>query len=55
VPYLRIERNDLWWSRNRTRAAVERTVPFGLLYLSLTVVRCAAHGWPVVNVAARGA
>ena len=42
-------------ARNRTPAAVERTVPFGLLCLSLTVVWYAAHGQPTVDVAARRA
>src|SRR6266536_4166605 len=42
-------------ARNRTQAAVERTVPFGLLCLSLTVVWYAAHGQPAVDVAARRA
>jgi hypothetical protein len=42
-------------ARNRTRAAVERTVPFGLLCLSLTVVWYATHGQPAVDVATRRA
>jgi hypothetical protein len=42
-------------ARNRTPAAVERTVPFGLLCLSLTVVWYAAHGQPTADVAARRA
>jgi hypothetical protein len=42
-------------ARNRTRAAVERTVPFGLLCLSLTVVWYATHGQPAADVAARRA
>jgi DDE superfamily endonuclease len=39
-------------ARNRTQAAVERTVPFGLLCLSLTVVWYAAHGQPAADVIA---
>jgi hypothetical protein len=42
-------------ARNRTRRAVERTVPFGLVCLSLTVVWYALHGQPAVDVAARRA
>jgi hypothetical protein len=42
-------------ARNRTRLAVERTVPFGLVCLSLTVVWYALHGQPAVDVAARRA
>jgi hypothetical protein len=42
-------------ARNRTRRAVERTVPFGLLCLSLTVVWYALHGQPTADVAARRA
>jgi DDE superfamily endonuclease len=42
-------------ARNRTQAAVERTVPFGLLCLSLTVVWYATHGQPATDVAARRA
>jgi hypothetical protein len=42
-------------ARNRTRLAVERTVPFGLVCLSLTVVWYALHGQPTVDVAARRA
>jgi hypothetical protein len=42
-------------ARNRTRHAVERTVPFGLLCLSLTVVWYATHGQPATDVAARRA
>jgi hypothetical protein len=42
-------------ARNRTRRAVERTVPFGLLCLSLTVVWYALHGQPATDVAARRA
>jgi hypothetical protein len=40
-------------ARNRTRRAVERTVPFGLLCLSLTVVWYAAHGHPADMIARR--
>jgi hypothetical protein len=42
-------------ARNRTRRAVERTVPFGLLCVSLTVVWYALHGQPTADVAARRA
>jgi hypothetical protein len=42
-------------ARNRTRLAVQRTVPFGLVCLSLTVVWYALHGQPAVDVAARRA
>jgi DDE superfamily endonuclease len=42
-------------ARNRTRLAVERTVPFGLVCLSLTVVWYALHGQPAVDIAARRA
>jgi hypothetical protein len=42
-------------ARNRTRLAVERTIPFGLVCLSLTVVWYALHGQPTVDVAARRA
>jgi hypothetical protein len=42
-------------ARNRTRRAVERTVPFGLLCLSLTVVWYATHGQPATDVATRRA
>jgi DDE superfamily endonuclease len=42
-------------ARNRTATAVERTVPFGLLCVSLTVVWYARHGQPSLDVAARRA
>jgi hypothetical protein len=42
-------------ARNRTQRAVERTVPFGLVCLSLTVVWYALHGQPAADVAARRA
>jgi len=42
-------------ARNRTRRAVQRTVPFGLLCLSLAVVWYAAHGQPAADVAAHRA
>jgi hypothetical protein len=42
-------------ARNRTRLAVERTVPFGLVCLSLTVLWYALHGQPAVDIAARRA
>jgi SRSO17 transposase len=42
-------------ARNRTRRAVERTVPFGLLAMSLLVVWYARHGKPRLDVAARRA
>ncbi len=42
-------------ARNRTRRAVERTLPFGLLCLSLTIVWYAAHGQPAADVAAHRA
>jgi DDE superfamily endonuclease len=42
-------------ARNRTRRAVERTVPFGLLCLSLTVVWYALYGQPAADVVARRA
>lgn len=40
-------------ARNRTPAAVERTVPFGLVCLSLVVCWYAQHGQPAAEVAAR--
>jgi hypothetical protein len=42
-------------ARNRTRRAVERTVPFGLLCISLVIVWYASHGHPTADVAARRA
>jgi len=42
-------------ARNRTRRAVERTVPFGLLCVSLTMVWYALHGQPTADVATRRA
>jgi hypothetical protein len=42
-------------ARNRTPTAVNRTVPFGLVCLSLTVVWYALYGQPAVDVAARRA
>jgi hypothetical protein len=42
-------------ARNRTRLAVERTVPCGLVCLSLTVVWYALHGQPAIDIAARRA
>jgi len=42
-------------ARNRTRRAVERTVPFGLVCMSLVVVWYALHGQPSVDVAAHRA
>jgi hypothetical protein len=42
-------------ARNRTRNAVERTVPFGLLCVSLTVVWYATNGQPALDVATRRA
>jgi hypothetical protein len=42
-------------ARNRTRLAVQRTVPFGLLAASLLVVWYAAHGQPAADVAAHRA
>jgi hypothetical protein len=42
-------------ARNRTRRAVERTVPFGLLCLSLTVVWYTLYGQPAADVVARRA
>jgi hypothetical protein len=42
-------------ARNRTRKAVERTVPFGLACVSLVVCWYALHGQPAADVAARRA
>ena len=42
-------------ARNRTRRAVERTVPFGLLCYSLLVVWYAQHGQPAADLAAHRA
>jgi hypothetical protein len=42
-------------ARNRVRKAVERTVPFGLVCVSLVVVWYALHGQPALDVAARRA
>jgi hypothetical protein len=42
-------------ARNRVRKAVERTVPFGLLCVSLVVVWYALHGQPTLDVAAHRA
>ena len=42
-------------ARNRTRKAVERTVPFGLLCVSLAVCWYAQHGQPATDVAAHRA
>jgi hypothetical protein len=42
-------------ARNRTRKAVERTVPFGLVCVSLVVCWYALHGQPAADVAARRA
>ena len=42
-------------ARNRTRRAVERTVPFGLVCVSLVVCWYALHGQPAADVAARRA
>jgi hypothetical protein len=42
-------------ARNRTRAAVERTVPFGLPCVSLVVCWYATHGQPAKDVAAHRA
>jgi len=42
-------------ARNRTRRAVERTVPFGLVCMSLVVCWYALHGQPAADVAARRA
>jgi len=40
-------------ARNRTPRAVERTVPFGLIIQSLTVIWYAQHGDPAADVARR--
>lgn len=42
-------------ARNRTARAVERTVPFGLVCVSLVVVWYARHGQPALDLAARRA
>ena len=42
-------------ARNRTRKAVERTVPFGLVCVSLVVCWYALHGQPAADVTARRA
>jgi hypothetical protein len=42
-------------ARNRTRSAVERTVPFGLALVSLVVIWYATYGHPAADVAARRA
>ena len=42
-------------ARNRTRTAVERTVPFGLVCVSLAVCWYALHGQPAADVATRRA
>jgi hypothetical protein len=42
-------------ARNRTAKAVERTVPFGLICVSLVVVWYALHGQPAHDLAARRA
>jgi hypothetical protein len=42
-------------ARNRTRKAVERTVPFGLVCVSLVVCWYTLHGQPAADVAARRA
>jgi hypothetical protein len=42
-------------ARNRTRKAVERTVPFGLVCVSLVVCWYALHGQPAADLAARRA
>jgi hypothetical protein len=42
-------------NRTRTRKAVERTVPFGLVCVSLVVCWYALHGQPAADVAARRA
>jgi hypothetical protein len=42
-------------ARNRTRKAVERTVPFGLVCVSLVVCWYVLHGQPAADVAARRA
>jgi hypothetical protein len=42
-------------ARNRTRKAVERTVPFGLVCVSVVVCWDALHGQPAADVAARRA
>jgi hypothetical protein len=43
------------WNRNRTRPAVERTVPFGRICVSLVVCWYALHGQPALDVGARRA
>jgi hypothetical protein len=42
-------------ARNRTRMAVQRTVPFGLVCVSLVVVWYARHGQPAADLAAHRA
>lgn len=42
-------------ARNRTRAAVQRTVPFGLVCMSLLICWYALHGQPAADVAAHRA
>jgi len=42
-------------ARNRTAKAVQRTVPFGLVCVSLVVVWYVLHGQPAVDLAARRA
>jgi DDE superfamily endonuclease len=42
-------------ARNRRRRAVQRTVPFGLLCMSLAVCWYAAHGQPTLDMAAHRA
>jgi hypothetical protein len=42
-------------ARNRTRKAVGRTVPFGMVCVSLVVCWYALHGQPAADVAARRA
>jgi hypothetical protein len=42
-------------ARNRTSRAVQRTVPFGLLCVSLAVCRYATHGQSTLDVAAHRA
>lgn len=42
-------------ARNRTRHAVQRTVPFGLLAMSLLIIWYTRHGQPAADVAAHRA
>ena len=42
-------------ARSRTRPAVERTVPFGVVYYNLAIVWYTGHGLAPTDVAARRA